>query len=459
MSGPMSLSELRAAAVEAHQGGKLDVALRHYARFLANHPGDGAIWSNLGALHRAEKRHDQAVRAHARAHALDPDAASVLNNYANALSDVGDYDRAIVLRRRLLDQAPGDVVQKALIGRALRGKGAYVAAIDWLDAAHAAHPDDAEIELQLAFALMGAGIYDRGFEAYRARWRTEEMKKQSGPVPKWRGEDLKGKTVLVMPEQGFGDAVLMMRFLPMLKERAAEVICLAERPMARLFAGLPGADRVVTELSRNARVDVYLNIMDLPRLGLSGRDDVPAPARLTVPEESQRRAQAITAPHRDRLRIGVNWSGSVTYRANNFRSFSHREYLPLTDLPGVQLFSLYKGPGLEAFRADGSDAFIVDAASSDRDFADCAGLMQEMDLIITSDTATAHVAGSLGLPTWVVLHWDSFWVYTHTGSETPWYPSMRLFRQPAPQDWETPLSQVRAALEARIAQAGGNDHG
>lgn len=459
MSGPMSLADLRAAAIEAHKAGKLDVAMRHYARYLANRPGDGAAWSNLGALHRTEKRHDQAVRAHGRAHALDPDAPSVLNNYANALTDVGDYDKAIALRRRLLDMAPDDVVQKALIGRALRGKGEYAAAIDWLSAAHRAHPEDAEIELQLAFALLGAGRYDAGFEAYRSRWRTEEMKKQTVPFPKWEGEDLSGKTVLVMPEQGFGDAVLMMRFLPMLKERAGEVICLAERPMARLFAGLPGTDRVVTEVARNAGVDVYLNNMDLPRLGLVGREDIPPPARLTVPEDSQRRAQAIITPYRDRLRIGVNWSGSVTYRANSFRSFSHRDYLPLSDLPGVQLFSLYKGPGLEAFRADGSDAFIVDAASSDRDFADCAGLMQEMDLIITSDTATAHVAGSLGLPTWVVLHWDSFWVYTHTGSETPWYPSMRLFRQPAPQEWETPLSQVRAALEARMTQAGGTHNG
>ncbi|ROU03224.1 tetratricopeptide repeat protein [Histidinibacterium lentulum] len=459
MSGPVSLSELRNAAMEAHRAGRLDEAMRGYARYLVNRPVDGAIWSNLGALHRAEKRHDQAVRAHARAHAVDPNAPSVLNNYANALTDVGRYDDAIALRRQLLAAKPDDLAQKALLGRALRGKGDYQAAIEWLSAAHRAHPEDGEIELQLAFALLGQGDYGRGFEAYRARWRTDEMKKQSVPFPKWEGEDLSGKTVLVMPEQGFGDAVLMMRFLPWLKERAGRVICIAEKPMARLFAGLPGADSVVTELARDAKVDAYLNIMDLPRLGLSGRDDVPPPAQLTIPGDSRRRAQAIAAPYRDRLRIGVNWSGSVTYRANAFRSFSHREYLPFADLSGVQLFSLYKGPGLDAFRADGSDAFIVDAASTDRDFADCAGLMQEMDLIITSDTATAHVAGSLGLPTWVVLHWDSFWVYIHAGSATPWYPSMRLFRQPAPQDWDTPLGEVRAALEERIASAGGKANG
>lgn len=135
-----------------------------------------------------------------------------------------------------------------------------------------------------------------------------------------------------------------------------------------------------------------------------------------------------------------------------FRSFSHRDFLPMTELPGVQLFSLYKGPYLEAYEKDGSSAFILDTASSDRDFADCAATMGEMDLIITSDTVSAHLAGSLGVPVWTVLHWDAFWVWRHAGESTHWYPGMRLFRQHRPMDWTGVMEDVKAALTDHVKE-------
>jgi hypothetical protein len=153
------------------------------------------------------------------------------------------------------------------------------------------------------------------------------------------------------------------------------------------------------------------------------------------------------------FKVGVVWSGSSTYKGNVFRSFTHREFLPMANVPNVQLFSLYKGPFLDAFHKDGSAALIIDAAGTDRDFADCAATMREMDLIITSDTATAHIAGSLGIPVWVMLHWDAFWVYRHTGDTTQWYPSMRLFRQNKPQDWTSVFDAAHAALIEKVGGA------
>jgi ADP-heptose:LPS heptosyltransferase len=126
----------------------------------------------------------------------------------------------------------------------------------------------------------------------------------------------------------------------------------------------------------------------------------------------------------------------------------------MANTPNVQLFSLYKGPFLEAFQKDGSAGLIIDTASTDRDFADCAATMKEMDLIITSDTATAHIAGSLGVPVWVMLHWDAFWVYRHAGETTPWYPSMRLFRQAKPQDWASAFDAANKALVKEVSKHG-----
>ena len=249
-----------------------------------------------------------------------------------------------------------------------------------------------------------------------------------------------------MPEQGFGDAVLFARFLPVLKAMGATVHCVTERPLAALFGNLEGADWTGEGVPTDARIDFYVNMMDLAGVHFAKTTDVPSPTRLNVPSSSVDRAARIVAPYDSVLKVGVIWTGSVTYKGNSFRSFSHTDFLPLTDIAGVQLFSLYKGPMLDRYFADGTSAFIVDAGSDERGFADTAASMQAMDLIITSDTATAHIAGSLGVPTWTILHWDPFWVWTHAGDTTPWYPNMTLFRQKTPLQWSGVMEEVRGAL-------------
>lgn len=439
-------AQLRARAVDAHRSGRRDEAMATYSAYLSQVPDDAGIWSNLGILLRTDQKHLMATRMQERAYALDPKGAGVANNLANIYSDTGRYEESLVLRRAILAAGDGDPNQKAMVGRCLRGLGRYDEAADWLRAAIKDHPDEAELQVQLAFALLGAQSYDEAFVHYRARWRTPELTPRQLPLPEWKGEDLQGKTVAVLTEQGYGDSVLFARFLPWIKARGARVIFVSEKPMLRLFERLEGPDLVTLGIPATERVDYWTNIMDLPLLGLNGVADIPPPTRLNVPKDSRDRARTFSAPFGDRFKVGVVWTGSATYKGNAFRSFSHTDFLPLTDLPGVQLFSLYKGPYLEAFQSDGSAALMVDTAATDRDFADCAGTMREMDLIITSDTATAHIAGSLGLPTWVVLHWDPFWVYRHSGDTTPWYPSMRLFRQQSPLDWSGVFAQVRAAL-------------
>lgn len=449
-----ALAELREKARQTHLAGDLDAALPLYVRYLAEVPGDAAMWSNLGVLFRRTSRPDQALRAYARARAIDPDDIGFMNNEANTLNDIGRYEEAIALRRRILSRRPDDVNQLSMIGRALRSMGRLPQSIDHLRGAVARFPDEAELHLQLALSLLAAGDFAEGFRRYQSRWQTGELKPRDWPMPKWQpGDPLEGKTVLVVPEQGFGDAILFLRLLPLLRARAAKVVYLSERPLIRLLQGIEGADRVVGSLPDGFTADYHMPLMDLPLLGLDTPADIPPPTRLSVPADSIAGAEALTAPYRDRFRVGVVWSGSETFKGNDFRSFSHRHLLPLADVPGVQLFSLYKGPRTAELHADGTSAFILDAGSGDRDFADCAANMQAMDLVITSDTATLHLAGSLGVPTWAVLHWDAFWFFGHEGDTTPWYPGMRLFRQDSPRDWEGVFARVEAALRDRVAEA------
>ncbi len=448
--------EVGRRAVTLHREGKLAEARPFYAAHLAENPGDAGMWSNFGALLRSEGRHDLAIRAQERAFALDPEGRGVRNNLANALSDVGEYGRALELRRAILAREPGDVQQKAMTGKALRAMGRHAEGIAYLETAVAAHPEEHELRIQLALTQLAGGRYAEGFRNYEARWLTGELRPRKVAQPKWQGEDLTGRTILVLPEQGFGDAIAFARFLPVLRRfNPARVMLFCEKPLLRLFEGVEGVDWMGPEVAPDAAgrmpFDVWTNMMDLPPLHFDQSEAIPPPTRLNVPEDAYVRAERIVAPHRGRFKVGVVWCGSVTYRGNAFRSFSHTEFHALFDLPGVQMFSLYKGPELAAFQADGTSGFIVDTASTDRDFADCAAVMMEMDLIVTSDTATAHLAGSLGVPVWTLLHWDAFWLWQRAAETTPWYPSMRLIRQAHPRDWGGVFARVRADLAGRLA--------
>lgn len=450
---PTTLTELRAAAVTAHQNGDLETALAQYGRYLEQRPTDSGILSNLGALLRTDGQYDLALQAHRRAHALEPAGRGVRNNLANILSDIGQHDEALALRRTLLDEKPGNPDAQAMIGKTLRSMGAHEDGMAEIEAAIAAHPDHAELKIQLALTQLAAGRYAEGFASYAARWETGELQPRKMPCPQWDGGSLTGKRILVLPEQGFGDAIAFLRFLPVLRQfDPAQVILSGEGPIMRLLGAVDGADAVVKGVPDASAYDTWTNIMDLPGLHFSAGHSLPAPANLTVPDDSRGRARAFTAAHRDKFRIGVVWTGSLTYRGNAFRSFSHTQFHTLLDLPDVQMFSLYKGPKLDAFRADGSAGLMIDAGGRDRDFGDTAALMQEMDLIITSDTATAHIAGTLGVSVWTLLHWDAFWLWQSERDTTPWYPTMKLIRQDTPRDWDAVFAEVKRRLAQEIAR-------
>jgi Flp pilus assembly protein TadD len=450
---PAEVRQLRERAIALHRAGKYAEARPLYAAFLSVSPQDAPMWSNYGSLLRSEGRHDLSVLAQERACALQPDGLAQMGNLANALADIGQYERALEMRHAVLRRAPDDTSQKAMIGKALRATGRYEEGIAWLEKAVEDHPDDAEMRIQLSLTELAGGRYASGFRNFGVRWQTGELKPRQMSFPQWQGEDLTGKTILVLPEQGFGDAVTFARFLPVLRRfNPAGVKLFCERPLLRLFAGVEGVDWIGAEVGPDESYDVWTNMMDLPAVHFAASSEIVPPTRLTVPEDSRARARTIIAPYKGRFKVGVVWCGSVTYRGNAVRSFSHTEFHRLLDLAGVQLFSLYKGPELAAFHADGTAGFIVDAAGTDRDLADCAGMMMEMDLIVTSDTVSAHLAGSLGRPVWTLLHWDAFWLWQLERERTPWYPGMRLIRQERPRDWAGVMTRVREGIATMVAR-------
>ena len=447
-----SAALMRDEAVRLHREGRHDAARAAYTACLAHRPQDAGMWSNLGALLRVMGEPDLARHAQEKAFALDPDSLVVRNNLANILNDLGAHARALELRLALMQAQPDHPAHAAMAAKSLRALGAFARAQKLLDANLARFPDHAESRIQRALTALTAGDYAQGFTDFAARWETGELTPRQMRTPKYQGEALTGQSVLVLPEQGHGDVMAMLRFLPILKARGAgRVLVAVEKPLVRVLSAIEGADWIGHVDDLREPYQLYTDVMDLPRWHFADHADLPAPVTLHLPEDSRARARGLLAPYGERFKIGVVWTGSQTYRGNTLRSVSHRRFHDWIDLPDTQLFSLYKGPDLAALKADGSDAFILDLGGQDRDFADCAAVMAGLDLVVTTCTATAHLAGAMGVKTWTLLHWDPFWMWGQGHEDSPWYPAMRLWRQSAPRDWDGVFARLRPALLAEIA--------
>ncbi|WP_161594666.1 tetratricopeptide repeat protein [Marimonas lutisalis] len=447
-----SPQDLKIAAINKHHEGDLDSARNLYCRALIYTPDDAEIWTNLGAIYRQHHVFEAALRAQRRARALKGDSDAIANNLANSLDDVGQHLEAVELRRHLVSAHPHEARHLALLSRSLHNSGRPEEAKALLS--EAIDQDGAAPEIRLEYGILNLtiGDYETGFFHYLARREAGLTKLPDIDVPRWTGQSLEGRTILVLFEQGLGDTICFARFIPYLKELGASVHLIVRKPLLRVLQHVLGADAVITKLCKGTHYDFWTSLLDIPVDYFHFRSEIPHPAKLALPKDSISRAAAIAAPHRQRFRVGCTWHGAPGFDRNPQRSVPHEFFASLADVADVQLFSLYKGEALGAYFEDGTASVMLDAASDDRDIADCAATINEMDLVITIDTLTAHLAGSMGKTVWNILHWEPFWLYGKSGEWTPWYPSMTLFRQETPFCWEAVFNDLRDRLTAAVAR-------
>lgn len=307
--------------------------------------------------------------------------------------------------------------------------------VEDMSAVIAADPTNADAWYGRGQAWLRMGDLRRGFAGYEARWDSSgwESRRNSCdiPVPLWLGEEsIAGKSILVYTEQGLGDAIQFSRFLPLLREAGATVLLACDPALASLFA--PLVHRVVGS-APVGRVDYRVPLMSLPYAFGTTLDTIPpAPYLDADPERGEHWRNAL-GPRVGR-RIGIAWSGRPTHADDRSRSLPERCVRPLLDLTGIEWVSVQRGtlPGVRSFDL--------------QDFADTAALMQHLDLVISVDTAPAHLAGTLGIPTWILLPFVPDWRWLRDREDSPWYPSVRLFRQPRRGDWESVIERVVSEL-------------
>ncbi len=469
---------------------RLPAAAESLQRAVALAPRQPQLLSHQGEVLRRLGRLDQAIAAGEAAHALAPDRPEVLVNLAAALLDRRDADRAIPLLQTAIQREPRQPNSHVNLGNGWRMQGRLDSAIPAYRAALALDPRQVDalsalglclrdqddlagarrqfesalaVQPQHANTLSALGILNllegrfvEGWRDYEARWASSEMRPRPLTIPRWRDEPLAGRHLFVFAEQGHGDTLHFCRYLPLLLRAGARVTCEVQPAMLGLLADSFPDVSFITRGDPPPVADLAIPLLSLPGQFKTDLTNLPADCPyLTVRPDvlgAWRRRLDELAP-REALRVGLVWGGSRTHRTDFLRSLTPADLGALRALPDARFFSLQFGErqGEIAGWPAGADSPLIDLAPELGDFANTAGAVAALDLIVTVDTATAHLAGALARPTFVLLAKVPDWRWLLARDDSPWYPSLRLFRQAAPGDW---ASAVAAALQAATAQAG-----
>ena len=385
-----------------------------YRRALALDPAYAEAHNNLGTLLEEEGRFAEAERALAEALRLRPDyaeAASNLGNVLVALGRLGEAERAYRLALRL-------------------------------------RPGEASSEYNLGVALLSAGRLGEGWAGYERRWDRRGAARRELAAPLWNGEEIGGRILLVHAEQGLGDTIQFCRFLPLL--RARHIVFEAPKKLARLLAGQRLGARIVASGEPLLPFDLHCPLMSLPhRLGTT-LETIPAAVPYLAADPGLVAAWAARLAALPGLKVGLVWAGNRDFAADARRSIDPALLAPLLGVPGVSFVSLQVGARAPV---TAPALGLADWTGEIEDFADAAGLVAALDLVIGVDTASVHLAGALGKPVWLLNRFDSCWRWLRDRPDSPWYPTLRQFRQASPGDWAGVIGAAKGTLAAVLAAA------
>ena len=432
--------------------GQREEAIACYQRVLALKPDHAEAHNNLGAQFELAGQPEQAMASYGQALALRPVFPEAHNNLGNALLADGRTNEAIASYANAIAQRPDYAEAHNNLGNALQAAGRLDEALQSHDRALALKPDFPDARWNKAFALLLQGDFAAGWRLFESRWELPGNQSAAARFdrPLWLGDTpLAGKTLLVHHEQGLGDTLQMLRYVPLLAAQGARVVVQVPATLAALAATVTGVASVVTIGEPLPAHDLHCPCMSLPLACRTTLATIPAVVPyLAVPDAVgalwRTRLDDTRSDERAGPRIGLAWSGSTAHRNDRQRSLALRQLLPLLDMR-AEFHSLQKEYRPGEREQLGAHGRVRDWSASLDTLADTAGLIAQLDLVIAVDTAVAHLAGALGKPVWLLLPAAPDYRWLLDRSDSPWYPTMRLFRQHSAGDWESVLAAVAMA--------------
>lgn len=361
-----------------------------------------------------------------------------LRDEASALNVAGQHAGALSIYNDLVARAPDVAAWHNERAAVLRNMDRIAEAVKACETALQLDPDLAEAHVNLAGLLLTEGRYREGFREYEWRMKVPacSVPALGLSAPMWDGRPAADKCLLVVAEQGLGDTVQFVRFLSQARQRVGRVVLVVQTALKELCQRVPGADTVVGSGEMLPAHDLKISLLSLPHLLRTSLATLPAPVHYL----DMARATPLSG---EGLKIGINWQGNPTGSGDRGRSCPLEAFRPLFDLPCTRFCSLQKNFGLEQLAAFPA---VEDMGSQCETFADTAACMKSLDLVVTTDTAVAHVAGALGRPTWVMLKHAPTWRWLRGRTDNPWYPAMTLFRKDEGESWENLLQRIAMEL-------------
>ncbi len=442
--------------------GRLQEAVDAYEAALRATPNDARLLGNYGGLLNELCQFAEAERVLTLAVGLDPGAWGAWSNLGNTLVDTGRYDDAICAIGNCLRLNPDHGPALSNMGVALKSRGDVSNSIRFLEMAARIEPQNAETRCNLAQSLLAAGDYARGFAEYEWRWRTQAMRPHQWPMPRWRGECLAGRTLLLHEEGGFGDTLQFIRFARLAKARGGRVILLVRRVLASLLSRLDCLDEVIDDGAAVPQADFECPLLSLPAALQITIDRIPsADGYLTADPLLAAQWRECLDGDGASLRVGLVWAGSPRHGFRGAALADQRRSMTLAALARLgrseaTFYSLQIGEAAREAASAPPGMRLVDWTHRIGNFGDTAAFVSNLDLVIAVDTSTAHLAGALGRPVWMLSRFDQCWRWLAGRDDTPWYSTMRIYRQTAPGDWNTPLQRIFEDVEREARKARGS---
>ncbi len=412
---------------------------------------------NLGEAHLRQGELDKAAEKLEQAVRLRPEHIDSHNRLGIVARQQGRLDEAVAHYQQAVQLSPNFAAAHHNLGLALGGLGRYEEALASYEEAIRLNPDHGEARLARAMTWLLLGDFERGWRDYEYRWQCRPAPKPPGSQPLWDGSPLKGQTILLWAEQGLGDTIQFIRYAALVKQQGGTVVVQCPAKLSRLLSSCPGIDRLVPHNVPLPAFDVQAPLLSLPRVLGTTLASVPANVPYVFADNDLVKRWQGELKRLNGFRVGIAWQGDPAYRCDRDRSIPLRHFAPLARVPGVRLINLQKGPGVEQLREVAGLVPVLDLGprldEKTGAFMDTAAVMTCLDLVITSDTAVAHLAGALGVPVWLALTFAPEWRWLRDREDSPWYPSMRLFRQTQRGDWEGVFRRMAGELRRRVGTA------
>jgi len=474
---PESIKIYNNLGVALYKQGKCDKAIEAYQRAIQIQPDFAEAYNNLGMVLKKKGELDAAVQVHHQALRIQPDFAEAHRNLGDILQKQGKYDKAVEAYQRAIQIQPNyaaaynnlgiawqkqgkleqasQIYHKTLVIRpnypqaynnlanTLKEQGKLKEAVQAYHKAIEINPDYIDAHKNLGIALLLQGDFQRGWQEYEWRLKSEDLCVANRAQTRWNGSSLSGKTILLYAEQGFGDTIQFIRYVHLLAEYNTEIIVECQSELVPLFKNIGAIKKTIVAGESSPKFDVNASLLSLP--GILGTDLNSIPVK--TPYLYAKSGSHTNLETCSEYKVGIVWAGNLKHPNDNNRSVELQQFSVLFDVEACQFFSLQVGSRRDDIIRYYYSNTIIDLGGDFSNFSDTAAAILELDLVISVDTAVAHLAGALGKPIWVLLPFMPDWRWLLERENTPWYPTMRLFRQTDTRNWAEVLQKVRFELE------------